>query len=396
MDVNLSRLNFDKNTGDNRSEAFRKLDLNTADIQAALSSIGNAATRNVGNTQGTVAAGDDPRFGHGFRNRVINGAFDIWQRGTAGFVAGYSADRWRGDSSGSTMTMSRQAFAAGDAGQPTGHGLYFMRVTVNSVAGANNYAILRQFIENLSLFSGKTVTLSLWVRAPAAGAKLSSDLQLFNTSGNLSAGAMPAAQLITATNAGWTKYTLTYVMPDFAGLGISDGSALILRFAFDAGASVGLPVGQQSLAYMDLYEIQLEPGVVATSFEKRPYGLELQLCQRFFEKSFDADIAPAGQTAMYSISGVGYSGTAVQGPINYKGPKRANASVILYSSNANTSVGQSAWCIYNSQGVWSGAGSMSIFGNTKNGFTYNLNYSGGIAFGTAYVVSGHWVADAEF
>jgi len=49
----------------------------------------------------------------GFRNKIINGNFGIWQRGTSLAAAGYLADRFSAYAGGSTIVQSRQAFTLG-------------------------------------------------------------------------------------------------------------------------------------------------------------------------------------------------------------------------------------------------------------------------------------------
>lgn len=55
-------INFDPATGDDTTGALRKADNNIKDLDGRLSALGNASSRNVGTTAGTVAAGDDSRF----------------------------------------------------------------------------------------------------------------------------------------------------------------------------------------------------------------------------------------------------------------------------------------------------------------------------------------------
>ena len=100
-----------------------------------------------------------------FRNKIINGNFDIWQRGTSQTSSGYgSADRWPCTNVGTTKIASQQIFTVGQTEVP-GNPKYFIRHNVTSVPGASNYAIMLQRIESVLTLSGKKATLSFWAKA---------------------------------------------------------------------------------------------------------------------------------------------------------------------------------------------------------------------------------------
>src|SRR5210317_2630812 len=100
-----------------------------------------------------------------FRNKIINGNFDIWQRGTSQTSNGYgSADRWESFHSGSTKTASQQAFTVGQTDVPS-NPKYYLRHVVSSVAGSGNRVLVNQKIEGVSTLAGQTVTLSFWAKA---------------------------------------------------------------------------------------------------------------------------------------------------------------------------------------------------------------------------------------
>jgi hypothetical protein len=104
----------------------------------------------------------------GMRNAIINGNFDIWQRGTSHSTNGYgSADRWSNSVGGSSCTMSRQPFTLGQTDVP-GEPTYFCRMAVTSVAGAASVSVLNQNIEDVRTFAGQQITVSFWAKADAA------------------------------------------------------------------------------------------------------------------------------------------------------------------------------------------------------------------------------------
>ena len=82
--------------------------------------------------------------------------------------------------------------------------------------------------------------------------------------------------------------------------------------------------------------IQLEKGSNASSFEYRPYGTELQLCQRYYEKTYDQSVVPGtggsdrGAFFTVRIDSVGGGRTA------FKVTKRATPTVTVYSPTSGT------------------------------------------------------------
>lgn len=221
----------------------------------------------------------------GFRNAVINGNFDVWQKATSHSTAGYgSADRWQNTRSGSSCTISRQAFTLGQTdvpNQPT----YFCRAVVTSAAGAANYSTLSQSIEGVSTFAGSTVTVSFWAKADAARPIAVELTQYFGTGGSPSAHATGLAVSKVTLSTTWQKITLTAALPSISGktLGSNSDDWLGLTIWFDAGSNYNTrtsTLGQQSGTF-DIAQVQVEPGSVATPFERRPLATELNLCKRY-------------------------------------------------------------------------------------------------------------------
>lgn len=233
---------------------------------------------------------------YGFKNYIINGGFDVWQRGTSQASSGYgSDDRWINANSGSTKTHSQVACT--DTERALFNASYFSRTVVSSVAGAGNNCIKAQFIEDVTKLAGKTVTLSFWAKADSNKNIAIEFEQNFGTGGSPSVSiAGIGAQQVSLTTI-WQKKTITVTLPSIIGKtlgtnGINTTSTAI-GFWFDAGSNYNTytnSLGQQSGTF-DIAQVQLEQGTVATPFEQRPYGLELSLCQRYYE---------VGYTKMYS------------------------------------------------------------------------------------------------
>ena len=220
----------------------------------------------------------------GFRNRIINGNFDFWQRGTSFTGNEYGADRWFHGRVGTTHTATRQAFTLGQTAVP-GEPTYFCRTVVSSVAGAGNYAVLIQPIEDVRTFAGQQVTLSFWAKADATKNIAINIVQIFGTGGSPSANVGISGTKVSIGTT-FQKVTVTATLPSISGktLGTDNNSQLGVYIWFDAGSTWNgdtNSLGQQSGTF-DIAQVQIEPGAVATPFEQRPIGAELALCQRYY------------------------------------------------------------------------------------------------------------------
>ena len=273
------------------------------------SEITNVPAGNITSTTVQAAINEiDSRVGANildFRNHLINGNFSIWQRGTSQTTSGYgSADRWSSNNSGTTKTASQQVFTIGQTEVPDSPS-YFMRHVVTSVTGASNYCSLIQKIENVTFLSAKTVTLSFYAKADSAK-NIAVDLyQNFGTSGSTTINAI--GTILIALTTEWKKYTVTIAIPSVSGKTVGINSHTGVRIWLDAGTDFtaqSSSLGQQSGTF-DIAQVQLEEGSVATEFSKRPLGIELALCQRYYW------IIPSGYitggAAGYSGNGFSYS-----------------------------------------------------------------------------------------
>jgi hypothetical protein len=225
----------------------------------------------------------------GFRNVVINGGFDVWQRGTSfsnPASGAFTADRMFPvyDGSGATRTISQGQFdpylsgASITATPPTGTSpTYFLRWNQSVAGTGGSYNILyANRVENVRLLAGKTVTLSFYAKS---GASLTMPLidieQSFGSGGSPSASVYSTAANAYSVTTSWQRFTYTFTIPSAAGKVIgtdANSSYTTIRFW----------VPLNTTFVFDIWGIQLETGSQATPFEQRPYGTELQLCQRYF------------------------------------------------------------------------------------------------------------------
>lgn len=230
--------------------------------------------------------GDISGSGLMFRNKLINGGFDIWQYATTQTTTRFygSDDRWNNDFVGSSRTHSQQTFTLGQTDVP-GNPRFFSRTVSSSVAGAGNYVAKYQKIEGVRTFAGQTVTLSFWAKADAARNIATSVDQFFGSGGSPSSGVTGIAPATHALTTSWKYFTSTFTLPSISGktIGTNNNDCLTLLFWFDAGSTFNSQtnsLGQQSGTF-DIANVQLEAGPVATPFEQRPIGTEWALCQRY-------------------------------------------------------------------------------------------------------------------
>lgn len=215
----------------------------------------------------------------GYKNKLINGNFDFWQRGTsATYTTSVNtvADRWQYLTDGTLNTgtvISRQTFTNGQTDVPN-EPTYFMQVAYTSVNTPSNY--IRQRIENVSTLNGEVVTLSFWARVTSGTLACSAQFQQeFGTGGSPSAGIYGIGSTNFTFTTTWQQFTMTTTIPSISGktLGSNNNSALNAAIIFPASGSATVQIAQ----------CQVEVGSVATSFDTRPLGIELLMCQRYFQ-----------------------------------------------------------------------------------------------------------------
>jgi hypothetical protein len=195
----------------------------------------------------------------GFKNRIINGAMGVWQRGTSGFTTSgnYAADRW-------IVQVGTSLSAVGQSSDvPSGY-KYSL-----SIAGTNQPSTVQRIESvNCTDLVGQSVTVSVWIKQSVGAGSNSMYIWLGYANSADSFGSVTniSASNITATSS-WAQYTVTFTnLPSGAANGLQ-----IIIGCNGAGSCTFLITG-----------VQLEKGSTATSFDYRPYGTELALCQRYF------------------------------------------------------------------------------------------------------------------
>lgn len=226
-------------------------------------------------------------------NLLINGGFDVWQRGTSQTETGYgSDDRWGNAFSNSAKTHSRETFVVGQT-EVLGNPINYSRSLVTTSNASNALNVKYQNIEDVTRFSGKQVTVSFWAKADAAKNIAIEFLQQFGTGGSTSVNGIGSQKIALTTS--WAKYTATVDIPSITGKTIGTSSSFQLRFWFEAGSDYDartVSLGNQSGTF-DIANVQLNYGSVALPFVPRSFADELRLCQRYYLPITNASLCAA-------------------------------------------------------------------------------------------------------
>jgi len=209
------------------------------------------------------------------RNSVINGNFAFWQRGTSFSSSGYGADRWIYGTSGGVGVHSRQTFTGSDI--DTFGTQYFHRLAVS--VGANNQG-MSTTLEDLSMFAGKTFTLSFYAKGTnPAGGHLTTLIGGDTGSGGSGNWEVGGTNEIVLSSS-WQKFTVTLTFPSMNGRTLGTSSYIYVYPARQPSDD-----NTTNAWTMDMSQVQLEVGDTATPFEHRSYGEELAKCQRYYQGS---------------------------------------------------------------------------------------------------------------
>jgi hypothetical protein len=288
-------------------------------------------------------------YGQAGKNKIINGDFGIWQRGTSFTLTNeaYTADRFKTQTD-KTGTISSQTFTAGTAPVAGYESQFYLRSALNAVG---SYYILNQPIEDVRTFAGNTVTMSFWARVSSGTVSNAPEIiQNFGSGGSGSVTTTPTGQTITTS---WQRFSTTVAVPSISGKTIGTSSSLeirVLRFVSAAAATI------------DIWGVQLEYGSKATPFQttsgESPQA-ELAMCQRYywrqtavnaneragygsfasttaFQSQFNFPVTMRAQTTAVEIVGVSINDTAsviavTGGSVNVNSPFQGNLSLTVAS-----------------------------------------------------------------
>jgi hypothetical protein len=341
----------------------------------------------------------------GFKNRIINGAMVIDQRNAGASVtpanAAYTLDRWQAFQSVASKYSVQQN--AGSVTPPAGFTNYLGVTSLSAYSVASgDYFALNQSIEGFNVAdfgfgtaSASTVILSFLVRSSLTGTFGGA---LKNSAGNRS---YPFTYTISSANT-WEQKTII-IAGDTSGTWLTNnGVGIYVQLGLGTGSTWNGTAGSWSAnnyisatgatsvvgtngATFYITGVQLEKGSTATSFDYRPYGTELALCQRYLERSYNIGATTGSFTNGFTAFTNPLTSTVdVSTNITFKVTKRDAPTVTVY----NVVSGASGAAYRVSDGA-----SISITA---------LNYIGMSGVGTLNLGSGsvntyliHWIASSE-
>ena len=289
----------------------------------------------IDGSNGITQAGEfnsDSSFG--FKNRIINGAMVIDQRNAGASVtpasSAYTLDRWQ-----AVLNVASKFSVQQSSTTATGFSKSLVATSTSAYSiGASEYCLLQQSIEGFNIAdfgwgtaNAKTVTLSFQVRSSLTG-----------TFGGVLANSnfsrcYPFTYTILSANTFESK-TVT-IAGDTTGTWNTDNTGGInVNFSLGSGSTVSgtagawagtlytSATGSTSVvgtngATFYITGVQLEVGSTATSFDYRPYGTELALCQRYYYLLASGN---SKQLAMGSYYGSSYILGAFHFPVSMRTP----------------------------------------------------------------------------
>jgi hypothetical protein len=304
-------------------------------------------------------------------NYIINGGMDIWQRGTSftnTAVAEYTADRW--------VELTSSMTSARSTDVPNPNFAYSLQSTVSSAT----YNTTAQRIESAVIRqAGEVVTLSFWAKSLIGSNGIRVDFRYPSAVDNFASTASFGDVIISETLASsWTRYSTTISLVDLAR---TNGLEIRILRSNNAVSSSFLLTG-----------VQLEQGSVASTFRRNANSIqgELAACQRYYEKSYNIDVAPGASTSIGRIYGSGSAPTTgfLSHSFIFKVTKRGTPVVVCYDSNGLINAVNREYI-----GTGTSAGNAVSIPATVTSTSHFLAYSSGTYNATA--LSAHFTSDAE-
>ncbi len=307
----------------------------------------------------------------GYRNKLINGDFDIWQRATSKTEttlvssAYIAVDRWRFAASltSGSVTVSRQTHTIGQTDVP-GNPKYFWQVAGSSAAtGTDGYMSLSQPIESVYTLAGKKVTITGYVRSPNGARGIGLHVDQYFGSGGTPSPSTPINVPQFTVGTTWTKIQAVVDIPSIIGKTLGSNPTDFLRLyvlivskGVDASYYGMAPaIGDLNSDIIQLSHFSMVEGDATAEddpFSPRHIQQELALCHRYYWTS-----AP---NKLWLFGYVGGAGDLIYTPIAFP-PMRANPTITASSVTYANGTGIT-WNAFAS-----GGGYMQLNGSTSAG-----------------------------
>jgi hypothetical protein len=264
----------------------------------AMRTLGNAIDTSVWNVG----------FGQAGKNKIINGDFGIWQRGTTftnPAAAAYLADRIRYSTSTAlptSISISQQTFTPGTAPVAGYESQYFFRSVLTTV-GSTTAIFFTNMVEDVRTLAGQTATFSFWAKSDSNRTQPAPTIEQQFGSGGSSAVDTTLTTFNTTTS--WQRFSFTLTLPSISGKTIGTGNHLRVRILQNITNGNTL----------DIWGLQLEAGAKATPFQTASGGSiqgELAMCQRYYFR-YTSDLG-------FRILGTGQCFGTTTGAIAFKYP----------------------------------------------------------------------------
>jgi hypothetical protein len=271
----------------------------------------------VNDTNGTInLLGKSVAYTAG-KNRIINGDFGVWQRGTSFTLVSntltYGADRHYAycTIASGTTTLSRQTFTPGAAPISGYEGSFYRRLVCSAGTSA---AFNAQRIEDVRTYAGQTITFSFFAKASSSNSATIYFTQNFGSGGSASVDTTSTVTIGTS----WARYTITVTLPSVSGKTIGTSSFLDIAMSYGSPASLTI----------EDWGWQVEIGSTATAFQTATGTIqgELAACQRYYYR--------VGGTNAYEYFAMGAAYATTNGVflLPYKSTLRANPTAVEFAS----------------------------------------------------------------
>jgi hypothetical protein len=251
-------------------------------------------------------------YGQAGKNKIINGDFSIWRRGTTfnSYANGaYSADRFFTlyNGTGSTRNLTQQTFTPGTAPVAGYEGQFFARYDQTVAGTTATFNTFGQRIEDVRTFAGQQITVSFYAKA-SANTTFGVGVQQNFGSGGSTAVTQEFTSAFAVTTS-WVRYSQTFTLASIAGKTLGTNNYLSVYATMPLNATFTL----------DTWGWQVEYGSKATPFQTASGGspqAELAMCQRYL---------PAISGDSNTILGFAFNTTGSQ--ISIKFPVTARAKI---------------------------------------------------------------------